>query len=96
MQVFSAQGVTQGMRHLGKETEGMTNIICTMEDCVHRSTRPMRNLSDATGRPYYACQRRYVVISQVSDPDGDIEATAGIENMAHCACFAPKLAAQEG
>lgn len=68
----------------------MSTVICSMSDCVHRSSRPLRKWKYRDGRPCYGCKRKSIGIAEISDPDGDCEATIGKENMAHCADYEPK------
>lgn len=73
----------------------MADIICRMSDCKHRSKRPLRKwVSKSTGEKHYSCALKYITISRIFDMDGDIEAVAGSENMAHCAFYEPIEAAQ--
>ncbi len=67
-----------------------TVLMCDMKDCVHRSKRKLRSWKGCAGQPCYGCTRPYVSIMQIFDPDGDIEAKAGKENMAHCPHYEPK------
>ena len=64
-------------------------LICDMKDCKHRSKRKLKSWKDSAGNPCYGCTRPYVSILHVFDPDGDIEATAGKENMAVCSHYEP-------
>ena len=76
----------------------MATLICDMHDCVHISKRPLRSWTNkATGAKCYSCSREYALISKVFDPDGDIEAVAGRENMARGSFYEPReKAPQEG
>ena len=65
----------------------MATVICKMNDCAHRSKRPLRKWKFQNGAVCYGCTLDSVVVSKIFDPDGDIEATASIENMAHCAMY---------
>lgn len=67
----------------------MAKVICNMTDCVHRSKRPLRKWRYKSGARCYGCTLETVSVSKVFDPDGDIEATAGIENTARCSCYEP-------
>lgn len=58
--------------------------MCDMEDCKYRSKRKLKGWKCADGQPCYGCTRQYVSIKKVFDADGEIEAVAGRENMAHC------------
>lgn len=62
----------------------MAKVICSMTDCVHRSKRPMRKWKYTNGAKCHGCTLDFVTVSRVFDTDGDIEALAGSENMAHC------------
>lgn len=64
----------------------MADLICDMNDCKYRSRRPLRKWRRKDKSPCYGCTQRFVVITCVFDPDGDIEAVGDKENMAHC-CF---------
>lgn len=68
----------------------MNTVICSMSDCVHRSSRPLRKWKYRNGEPCYSCKLDSIGISEIHDPDGDCEATIGKENMAHCADYEPK------
>lgn len=73
----------------------MANLICKMEDCKHRSKRPLKKWRNQDGSRCYGCSLRYTVVTEVFDADGDIEAIAGRENMAHCANYEPETAEGE-
>ena len=66
----------------------MADLICSMA-CKHRSKRPLRKWRHKDGSLCYGCRLKCVHISRVFDPDGDIYAVAGEENMAHCAFYEP-------
>lgn len=68
----------------------MAVLICDMKDCKHRSKHPLRSWETQSGSKCYGCARKFAVVTMVFDPDGDIEATAGKENMAICAFYEPE------
>lgn len=73
----------------------MSGLICNMSDCVHRSKYPSRKwCGKGDGSKRYGCKLDCVVVSRTFDFDGDIEAVAGRENMAHCAFY--ERAPEEG
>lgn len=67
----------------------MAVLMCNMNDCKHRSKRPLRYWKNKSGGKCYGCAREFVVVTMVFDPDGDIEAVAGKESMATCAFYEP-------
>lgn len=67
----------------------MAVLICNMNDCKHRSKRPLRSWKNKSGGKCNGCAREFVVVTKVFDPDGDIEAVAGKESMAVCAFYEP-------
>lgn len=67
----------------------MARVICNMTDCVHRSKRPLRKWRYKNGVRCYGCTLETIGVSRIFDPDGDVEAMAGIENMARCADYEP-------
>ena len=67
----------------------MARVICNMTDCVHRSKRPLRKWKYNSGAKCYGCTLEAVSVNKVFDPDGDIEAVAGIENTACCGQYEP-------
>lgn len=73
----------------------MANLICAMSDCKHRSKRPLKKWKHKDGSKCYSCLLRYTVITEVFDADGDIEAVAGRENIAHCINYEPEQAEGE-
>lgn len=66
----------------------MAKVICGLK-CKYRSKRPMRNYKYKDGRPCYGCTRDTISITRVFDPDGDMVATVGEENMACCIYYEP-------
>lgn len=64
-------------------------LICDMVDCKHRSKRKLTTWLKKGSEPCYGCSLPHVLIRHVFDADGDIEATAGKENMAVCAYYEP-------
>lgn len=40
----------------------MTNVVCTMEDCIHRSKRAMRRFQFKDGRKCYKCTLEFITI----------------------------------
>lgn len=74
----------------------MADLICLMCDCKHKSKRPLRKwVKKHDKEKVYGCARKYITISRIFDMDGDIEAVAGVENMAHCAFYEPVEEAQK-
>ena len=73
----------------------MANLICDMTDCKHRSKRPLRKWRNKNGSRCYGGTLQYILIDLAFDPDGDIEATVGRDNMAHCARYEPKISEME-
>lgn len=73
----------------------MATLICDMTDCKHRSKRPLKKRRNKNGSRCYGCTLQYIIIDRVIDPDGDIEAKAGRDNMAHCASYEPKISEKE-
>lgn len=67
----------------------VADLICNMNDCKYRSRRPLRKWRNTDKSPCYGCTQRFVVITRVFDPDGDIETVGGTENMAHCCFYEP-------
>ena len=76
----------------------MADIVCRMADCKHRSKRPLRKWVSKKnkGEKLYGCALQCITIARIFDMDGDIEAVAGYENMAHCAFYEPIEAALGG
>lgn len=68
----------------------MAKVICQMSDCIHRSKRKSRTWKYASGAPCYGCMLEAVTITNVFDPDGDIEALAGKENTVICMHYEPR------
>lgn len=62
----------------------MADVICQMSDCIHRSKRRSRKWRYNSGAPCYGCTLEAITITNVFDPDGDIEAVAGADNMTKC------------
>ena len=40
----------------------MTDVICTMKDCIHRSKVPMRKFAMTNGEKCYKCTLKEIVI----------------------------------
>ena len=74
----------------------MADLMCSMSDCVYLSKRPLRKWRGKHGEKCYGCSLKYIVISKTFDPDGDIEAVAGLEKMANCSFYKPQSAPEEG
>lgn len=68
----------------------MATLICDIEDCVHRSKRPLRKWHYRDGRKCYGCRLESVVINRIFDMDGEAEEIFGRENTAICANYKPK------
>ncbi len=67
----------------------MAKIICSMEDCIHRSKRPMQKWKYKSGMPCYGCSLEMVGVSRIPDPEGLIESVGGYEALAHCDQYEP-------
>lgn len=74
----------------------MSTVICDMENCKHRSKRKLRTWRTKDGKPCYGCTLDYVLISRIADPDGEICAVAGEDNMAKCFYYVPEDIEGEG
>lgn len=68
----------------------MTQIICNVSTCKHRSKRPLLSWKTKNGNRCYGCTLDCIVINRIFDMDGDICAIAGEENMAHCMGYEPE------
>ena len=44
----------------------MANVICDMEDCIHRSNKPMRNYIKKNGKYCYKCTLAVINIQNES------------------------------
>ena len=62
----------------------MAQVICNVVDCKHRSKRKLKNYKKQNGSPCYGCKLEVILVSDIFDPDGEIEAIAGKENMMIC------------
>ncbi len=40
----------------------MTDVICTMKDCIHRSKVPMRKFAMTNGEKCYKCTLKEIII----------------------------------
>lgn len=49
----------------------MTTLICDVEDCKHRSKRPLRSFENNDGTKVYGCTLDYITIKEIFDCDGD-------------------------
>lgn len=47
----------------------MTDVVCTMEDCIHRSKRAMRRFGFKDGKKCYKCTLEAVVIRNLADQE---------------------------
>ena len=47
----------------------MTDIICSMEDCIHRSKRPMRKYKKRDGSECYKCTLDMVLVKEEGDAE---------------------------
>ena len=43
----------------------MTDVICTMKDCIHRSKVPMRKFAMTNGEKCYKCTLKEIVIREI-------------------------------
>jgi hypothetical protein len=65
----------------------MAVVICDVRDYKHRSKRKLKSYTRQNGLPCYGCTLKAVVIREVFDPDGDIEAVAGKDNTVVCSHY---------
>lgn len=47
----------------------MTDVICTMEDCIHRSKVPMRKFKMNNGKRCYKCTLEAIIIRDLGDSE---------------------------
>ena len=67
----------------------MATVICDVQDCIHRSRRPLKKWKYSNGVPCYGCKLPTIRVSLIFDPDGYCETVIGRTNMAHCSDYTP-------